>query len=128
MTDFMNFKSSQELRVMEIEDITSIFLEINKMVQKKIYKKIMETKLGEIKESVLAFNSNFHKRTKVGFTSCWDQQGNLLPWNTYETLLVESKSKINTSHEKITILKGSTIVNHLQRDILLLSLVNNLFT
>lgn len=62
MIDFLNAKSSQELRIMEIEDITSIVMEIKKMVQKNIYIKNAETKLWKIKEFVLAFNSNFDKR------------------------------------------------------------------
>lgn len=103
---FLNDKSYQELREMEIEDKTFIILEINKMVQKNIYKRNVETKLGEIKESKLTFHSNFDKRTRVGFPSGWGQQGNILPWETYDTLLVEAKSKINASHEKTTILKG----------------------
>lgn len=68
---FLYDKSYQELREMEIEDKTFIILEINKMVQKNIYKKKVETKVGEIKESMLAFHSNFDKRTRVGFPSGW---------------------------------------------------------
>ena len=50
MIDFLNSKSSPELRTMQVEDITKLVLEINKMVQKKLYRKITEAKLGEIKE------------------------------------------------------------------------------
>lgn len=83
------------------------------MVQNNLYRKTTEEKLGEIKESVLRFNTNSDKRIRVGFPSCWDQEGKFIPWETYETLLVEAKSEIDISHEKTTVLKGSTIVNYL---------------
>ena len=52
----------------------------------------------------------------------------MLPCETYETLLVEAKSKIDSSHEKTTILKSSTIVNYFHRYFQLLWLVKTLFT
>jgi len=111
---------------MQIEDWIELVLEINKMVLKFLCRKTVETKLGEIKEVVLNFNTNFDKRTKAGLPSCWDQQGKLLPWETYETLLVEAKCKIGTSHEKTTVLKGATTVNYLHRDFPRLWLIRTL--
>lgn len=128
MIDFLNSKSSQELRTMQVEDRTQMVLEINKMVQKNMYRKTTEVKLGEIKGSVMKFNTNFDKRMRVGFPSCQDQQGNFLPWKTYETILVEAKRKIDSSQEKTTILKGSTIVNYLHKDFQMLWLIKTLFT
>lgn len=98
------------------------------MVQKKMYRKHAKSRLLEVKESVVAFNSKFDKRVKAGLPSCWVEQGILLSWEQYETLLVEAKSKTNSSHEKTTILKGATILNHLQRHFQLLWLVKTLFT
>lgn len=98
------------------------------MVQKKLYKKTTEAKLREIKEFVHRFNTNFDKRIMVGFPSCWDQQGNFLPWETYETLLVEEKSNIDSSHEKTIGFKGYTIVNYLYRYFQLIWLIKTLFT
>ena len=76
---------------------------------------------------VPAFNSNFDKRTRAGLPSFWDFQGNLLPWDHYEQLLVETKSKVDSSHENTATLKGKTIVNYFQRDFQLLWLVKTLF-
>lgn len=61
------------------------------MIVKNLYKKTTETKLTEVKQVIMKFTTDFDKRTRVVFPSCWDQQGNLLPWETYETLFVEEK-------------------------------------
>ena len=98
-------------------------LEINKMVQKNLYRKTTEIELGDNKESILKFNTNFDKRMRVGLPSCWDQQGNFLPWESYETLLVEAKNMIDGTHENTIVLKGATIVNYLNKDFKLLWMV-----
>lgn len=98
------------------------------MVLKKLYKKTIETKLAEIKESVLNFNTNFDKRTRAGLLFCLHQQGNQLSWETYETLLVEAKSNISTSHEETTILKGAAILDYLHREFKFLWFIRTLFT
>lgn len=72
MYDFINYNSSQELREMQIEDGLELLLEINKMVLKILYRQNTETKMGEIKEYILKFNTNFDKRTKAILPSCWD--------------------------------------------------------
>lgn len=72
-------------------------------------------------------NSDFDKRTRACFPSCWDQHGHLLPWETYETSVVEEKRKIGSTHERTTILKGETIVNYLQMDFKFLWLMRTLF-
>lgn len=41
---------------------------------------------------------------------------------------MESKRKIDTSHEKTTVIKGATIVNYLHRDFQLLWLIRTMFT
>lgn len=63
--DFLNSKTSQELRDMQIEYITNLVLEVNKMALKNLYRKTTKTKLGEIKEVVLKLNTNFDKRTRA---------------------------------------------------------------
>ena len=50
-----------------------------------------------------------------------------MSWETYETLLVEEKGKIDNTHEKTTVLKGTTIVNFLHKDFQLLWMVKTLF-
>lgn len=89
--------------------------------------KTTQTKLIDVKEALMKFNTNFDKRTRVGLPSCWDQQGNLLPWETYETLLAEAKRRINSTHETTKMLKGETIVNYLYRDFQLLRLMRTPF-
>ena len=84
--------------------------------------------MNEIKEAVSKFNILFDKKFRTGLPSCWDLQGNLLPWKSYETLLVESKSKIDNTHEKIAVLKGETILNYLNKDFKLLWMVKTLLT
>ena len=76
---------------------------------------------------MVRFNVLFDKRTGAGLPSWWDQQGNILPWETYETSLVEAKSKIGNTHENIVILKGATIVNYLHKDFQLLWVMKTLF-
>lgn len=63
MIEFLNSKSTQELRTMEI----------NKMLHKDIYRKNFEIKLGGIKKSIFSCNSYFDKRIKGIFPSCLDQ-------------------------------------------------------
>lgn len=76
---------------------------------------------------MMSFDINFDKRTRVGLPSCWDQQNNFLSWELYETLLVEEKSKINSTHEKTGVIKGATIVNYLHKDFQLAWMMENLF-
>lgn len=106
MIDFLDSIFSQQLSELGVEDRTEYVLEINKMIVKNLYKKTKKEKLTKVKEAVMKFNTDFDKRTRVGFPSCWDQQGNLLPWETYEALLVEEKIKIGSTHERTTVLKG----------------------
>jgi len=65
---------------------------------------------------VAAFDLKFDRRTIFEFPSCWDTLGNLFTWDQYQQLLVEAKRKEYSSHNKIGILKGKTIVNFLRRD------------
>lgn len=65
MIDFINSKSSHELRTMDIEDKTTPLLEINKMAQKNLYREKTKENLGKIKESVLKFNIYFDKRMRA---------------------------------------------------------------
>lgn len=98
------------------------------MIVRNIYRNIVEKKINEMKEAVSKFKILFVKRVKVGLPSCWDLQGNLLPWKTYETFLVEAKRKVDNTHEKATILKGAIIVNYLNKYFKLHWMVKTLFT
>ena len=111
----------------EINDRTLCVLEINKVIVKNAYRTSGEKKLENIKKEVDKFNTMFDKRTREGLPSHWDIQGNLLSRETYETLLVEEKSKIDNTHEKTVVLKGTTIVNYLHKHFQLLWMVRTLF-
>lgn len=128
MIDFINSKSTSELKEHDVPDKTLCAIHLNKMIVRNIYRNTAEKKINEMKEAVSKFNILFDKRVRVGLPSCWDLQGNLLPWKTYETLLVEAKRKVDNTHEKIAVLKGATIVNYLNKDFKLLWMVKNLFT
>lgn len=88
MIDFLNSRSSYKLRELGVQDRTEHVLEINKIIVKNPYRKTTEKKLTEVKQLVMKFNTDFDKRTRTCLPSCWDQKGNLLPWETYETLPV----------------------------------------
>lgn len=124
--DFLNSRSAQELKEFGIEDKTKHIMEMNKMIVNNSYRKATEKKLIEVKV-VMKFNVIFDKRTSAGLPSCWDQQGNLLSWELYETLLVEARSKISSTHEKTAVLKGATIVNYLHKEFQLLWMMKTLF-
>ena len=70
--NFLNAKYFQELRAVDISDRNVVVLEINKMVERNMYRKQEESKLEEIRESMTYFNSNFDKRIRVGLPKCWD--------------------------------------------------------
>ena len=128
MIGFINSKFASELKEHDLLDRTLCAIDFNKMIVRNIYRNTFERKLKEMKEVVSKFSILFDKRVRVGLPSCWDLQGNLLPCKTYETLLVETKSKIDNTHEKTTVLKGATIVNYLHKDFKLLWMVQTLFT
>ena len=128
MIDFINSKSTTELKEHEMPDRTSCAIYFNKMIVRIIYRNTAEKKINEMKEAISKFNILFDKRVRDGLPSWWDLQGNLLPWKTYETLLVEAKSKVDNTHEKTTVLKGVTIVNYLNKEFKLLWMVKTLFT
>ena len=86
------------------------------MIVINFYRNNVEKKINDMNEAVSKFNILFDKRISAGLPSCWDLQGNLLPWKTYETLLVKAKSKVDNTHEMTTVLKGATIVNFLNKD------------
>lgn len=123
----INEKSLDELRAIDIIDRTSVIMEISKVIQNKEARDRIEECVSEPAKFVVAYNSNFDQRTRAGLPSCWDFQGHILPWVHYEQLLVEAKSKADSSHKNISTLKGRTIVNYLQRDFQLLWLVKTLF-
>ena len=128
MIDFINSKSTAELKEHDMPDRTSCVIDFNKMIVRNIYMNTAEKKINEMKEVVSKFNILFNKKVRARLPSCWDLQGNLLPWKTYETLLVEAKSKVDNTHEKTTVLKGATIVKYLNKDFKLLWMVKTLFT
>ena len=128
LINFINYKTTQELKNFMIEDRTRCVPEFNKMIIKNSYMKNIEKSLKEVKDAVLRFNVLFDKRKRAGFPYCWDQQGNILPWETFETLMVKEKSKIGDTHEKNVILKGATIVNFLHKDFQLLWIMKTLFS
>lgn len=72
MIGFLNSKSTQELKEDGIEDITKCVMEINKTTMKNFYRKMVEKKLKEVKESIMRFNVAFDQRTRAGLPSCWD--------------------------------------------------------
>lgn len=128
MIDFINSKSIEKLKELDIPNRTSCAIYFNKMIVRNIYKITVEKRINEMKESVSKCNILFDKRVRDGLPSCWDLPVSLLPWKTYETLLVEAKRKVNNTHEKTTVLNGATIVNYLNKDFKLLWMVKNLFT
>lgn len=123
----MNSRHTQELKEFGVEEITSHIMEIYKMIVKNSYRKETEKNINEVKEAVMKFIIIFDKINRASLPSCWDQQGNLLPWETYETLLVEAKRKFISTHEKTAVLKGNTIVNYLHIYFQLFSMMNTLF-
>ena len=127
LIDFVNSKSDQELGEHEIKDRNLCVIYINKVIVKNAQRKSVEKKLTEIKQVVDNFNTIFDKRTRVGLSSCWDLKCNLFSQETYETMLVDEKSKIDNTHERVAVLKGTTIVNFLHKDFQLLWMVKNLF-
>ena len=127
MIDFINSKFDAELKEHELMDRTLCAMNFNKMFIKNVYRKTAEKKMNEIKEVVSRFNILFDKRVIARLPSCWDLQGNSLPWESYETFLVEEKIKIDGTHEKTIVLKGSTIVNYLNKDFKLIWMVKTLF-
>lgn len=128
MIDFINSKSDAELKEHDLLEKTLCAMDLNKMIIKNIYRKNIEKKMNEIKEVVSRFNILFDKRVRAGLPSCQDLQGNLLPWKSYETFLVEAKSNIDITNEKTTVLKGETIMKYLNKDFKLLWMVKTLFT
>lgn len=99
MIDLINSKSASKLKEHDITNITLCEIYFNKTIVRNIYRNSIERKRNEIKEEVSKFNILFDKRVRSGLPSCWDLQGNLLPWKTYETLLVEVKRKVDNTHE-----------------------------
>jgi len=127
MIDFINSKSTTELKEHDMPDRTSCVIYFKKMIVKNIYRNTNEKKINEMKEAVSKFNNMFDKRVRDGLLYCWDLQGNLLPWKTYETLLLETKRKADNTHENKTLLKGATVVNYLDKYFKLLWMVKTLF-
>lgn len=70
MIDFINSKSTSELKEHEIMDRMLCVMDFNKMIIKNIYKKNVGKKMNELKEAVSRFNILFDKRVRVGFPSC----------------------------------------------------------
>lgn len=128
MIDFINSKSTTELKEHDMPDIITCAIDFNKMIVRNIQRITAEEKIKEIKEAISIFNILFDKRVRARLPSCWDLWGNLLPLKTYETLLVEEKRKVDNAHERTTVLKGATIVNFLNKDFKLLWMVKTLFS
>lgn len=80
-----------------------------------------------VQKDVDFFHAKFDKRVRAGFPSYWDFVGMLIPWTQYNQMLVEGKSKADSSHEKIAILKGKTMVNYLRNEFQLLGLIKTFF-
>jgi len=120
MIHFINSKFTAELKEHEMPNRISCAIDFNKMIVRNIWRVTTKKKIKEKKEAVSKFNVLFDKRVKAGLPSCWDLQGNLMPWNTYETLMVEEKRKVDNTHERTSVLKGATIVNSLNKDFKLL--------
>lgn len=127
MIDFINSKSIAELKEHEMPDRIACGIYFNKMIVRNIYRITTKKKIKGIKEEISIFNILFDKRVRARLPFCWDLQGNLLPWKTYETFPVEAKSKVDNTHERTTVLKGATIVNFLNKDFKLLWMVKTLF-
>lgn len=123
---FLNEKSIDYLRAIDIIDMTTMVIEITKMIHRKVVMDRVEECVNDLANMVATFNSNFDQITRERLPSCWDFQGNLLPWEQYEKLLVETKIKVDFSHEKITTLNDKTVVNYLQSYFQLLCLVKTL--
>ena len=81
------------------------------MIIKNDYRKSTEKKVIEIKEAVSQFDKSLDKLTRAGLPSCWALGGGLLSWDSYENLLVLTKSKVDNTHEKTQVLKGATMIN-----------------
>lgn len=67
MTDFLNAKSSYELRAMDIEDKTSIVMEINKIVQNNIYRKKQKPNWVKLKNLCWLLIQTLIKESEQGF-------------------------------------------------------------
>lgn len=100
-------------------------MEVSKVVQKEDAK----AKVEECRESIEGCSCFWFReqRVRAGLPSCWDLVGGLIPWEQYSQMLVETKSRVDSSHEKTSTLKGKTMENYLRRDSQLLGLVKTLF-
>jgi len=76
MIDFVNSKSTTELKKHDMPDRITYAIDFNKMIFRNIYRIIAKKKIKEIKEEISKFNILFEKRVRVGLPSCWDLQGN----------------------------------------------------
>ena len=100
--DFIDSKSDQELEENYMQDRILYAVETNKMIVRNDFRKATEKNLMEIKEAISQYDKLFDKITRVGPPSCWGVEGNILPWSSYENLLILKKSKVDNRHETVS--------------------------
>lgn len=102
-------------------------MEIYKVVQKEEARVKVEECLCVVLKDVVAFNINFQDIVRELFPTYWDFVGVLIQWEKYNQRTVEAKSKVDSSHQNTSTVKGKTVVNYLKKDFQLLGLVKSLF-
>jgi len=72
MIDFINSKSTAELKEHDMPNKITYAIYFNKNIVRNIYRIATEKKIKEIKEAISKFNILFDKRVRVGLPSYWD--------------------------------------------------------
>ena len=111
----MNERPISELRPIYLLYRDSAIMDITKVFKKEESRFKVEECLEIFITNVDAFQTVFERMVKVGFSSCWDVVGELIQWEKYTQILVESKKKVDSSHENIATMKGKIMVNSLKR-------------
>ena len=117
---FINSISWNELKSLGVLNQRSIIIEVSKVLVKKNLVQKSQDKCDKILQDNGLFMNRYKKLVNLGLKSCWDKNVDLIPFETYEEMLILEKNNTTKFNDLEGTLKGKYIVDQLKDDIELL--------
>jgi len=119
--------TKEELKDLQINDRTSILMDVERVITKLILLQNVETKCHELMREISTFKNIFNDVIKHGLPLFWNENGDFYPMNNYKKLLEDRRNNDNKFEKLDGTLKGQDVVELLAGDFELLHNMKMIF-
>jgi hypothetical protein len=124
---FLNSRSKEELKDINIEDRTSLIMDAKKVLAKRKLMQNTKHKVHELTGEIVAFKKKFSEVVSFGLPNLWDGNGDLYLQKNYHKLLDNRRNDDSRFSQLEGPLKGQDVMDMLAGDFTLLYTLKMIF-